>query len=119
MKAMEGLLPMMYKAIKNSRRRSRYECLSSGAPRSFDDAYVAADTASRPQLWTQKSSQPPMHEMSGHHRRHRSMGEYAFGTKYDRGDDRDSANYQKEARLMRFKSQRSFRARMFSCVGVA
>ncbi|WCJ21804.1 hypothetical protein M5689_003930 [Euphorbia peplus] len=35
---MEGLIPLVYKAIKKSRTRGKYECLSSGSAMPFNPA---------------------------------------------------------------------------------
>ena len=137
---MEGLLPMVYKAIKRNRTRQKYECLSSGAAQSHtsisEEYYVEpgptymmnmnmnlnsnTNTNMLMRSTSSYSTQSmPQTQKTKDHRRHKSLGEYAFGmstpeilntTRHD--DDDDFGN--KKAKLVRF---RSHRFRMFSCVG--
>lgn len=116
---MEGLLPMVYKAIKKTRTRRQYECLSSSQSYNIADFYVV-DGRDMINYSQSQSSNTSTH----HHRRHNSVGDYAFGPenrmfghegRYDH--DRDIAATKlapTRARLVRFRSHR-----MFSCVGGA
>ncbi|XP_062109580.1 uncharacterized protein LOC133821101 [Humulus lupulus] len=117
---MEGLIPLVYRAIKKNRTRRQYECLSSGtaaAPQGYNiaDFYVSDHHNLHHQ------AQNDMMMKSGH-RRHNSVGEYAFGSFSTPGAERDyittsttptTITAPKRARLVRFTSHRMF---TFSCV---
>ena len=119
---------MVYKAIKKNRTRRQYEHLSSGAAQSYNisDFYVTdhggiMNYTSSPMLTTTKTTtQIQNNTKSGSHRRHNSMGEYAFGSfsmpeiNRVRLEEPDiiAKTPPKRARLVRFRSHR-----MFACVG--
>ncbi|KAK4745113.1 hypothetical protein SAY87_011425 [Trapa incisa] len=84
---MEGLIPMVYRAIKRSRTHSRYECLSSSAARSYNtaDFYVSSSYGSP----TAHHLYPNDHDhkafdggngsrFSNGHRRYSSVGDLSF-----------------------------------------
>ncbi|EXB57297.1 hypothetical protein L484_011384 [Morus notabilis] len=126
---MEGLLPMVFKAIKRNRSRRKYRCLSSGAAESYmsisEDYYVepGPHTMSMMMRTTSACSMPQIQKMKAH-RRHKSVGDYAFGMSTPetihntiRDDGYDDVGVRvgnKKAQLVRFSSRRF---RMFSCVG--
>ncbi|ESW09823.1 hypothetical protein PHAVU_009G159100 [Phaseolus vulgaris] len=112
---MEGLLPLVYKAIKKTKTRSQYECLSSGSALSHN--------ISMPEIYPQTQdhtlrNQTPPHKVFHHHhaedhkpahRRHNSVGDFDNGfqsTQMRTGVVSTSSN-----KLVRFRSQR-----MFSCI---
>ncbi|KAL3752856.1 hypothetical protein ACJRO7_000284 [Eucalyptus globulus] len=113
---MDGLLPMMYRAIKRKRVRSRYECLSTTASRTFNvaDFYmngqVQAQAQAQPHLYSGPASDRMIHNQS-HHRRYASTGDYSF--RLTPGGDEDSMNVMKGAvgphskQVARFRRSRS------------
>lgn len=108
---MEGLIPMVFKAIKKSKIRSQYECLSSGKPDQSNyniaDFYVSQNSAH----FNEHSSDYAKVEESSHHRRHKSVGDFYgnVGGIHDGGGSGRSPQVAKQ--LVRFRSHR-----MFSCV---
>ncbi|XP_010559044.1 PREDICTED: uncharacterized protein LOC104827561 [Tarenaya hassleriana] len=107
---MEGLLPMAFKAIKRSRTRRRYECLSAGAAQSFD-----ADD------WKTHFAEYPTADRSietngGRAHRHRrwSVGDISsFSCQEERhdGDVTGDRTSPRPGQLVRFRSHR-----LFSCL---
>ncbi|XP_030527805.1 uncharacterized protein LOC115739077 [Rhodamnia argentea] len=92
---MEGLIPMMYRAIKRNRVRSRYECLSAGASQTYNvadfymngQAQAQAQAQVQPHLYLGPASDKAICDQS-RHRRYRSTGDYSFGlTPGGDGDD--------------------------------
>ncbi|XP_057957073.1 uncharacterized protein LOC131150392 [Malania oleifera] len=79
---MEGLIPLVFKAVQKTKTRRRYHCLSSGAALSYDisDFY-------KPPLPPPPPHHHPLQEMNDcdisngelgyaqHHRRHKSLGD--------------------------------------------
>ncbi|KAL5583586.1 hypothetical protein UlMin_016028 [Ulmus minor] len=103
---MEGLIPMMFKAVKKRRIRRQYSSLSAEGARSYNiadfymsDSYMAASTPS-PSHFTDNN-------MIGRaaHRRHKSMGDYSMTIAA-------APPKHKKPTLVRFTSHR-----MFSCIG--
>ncbi|PON68440.1 hypothetical protein PanWU01x14_095920 [Parasponia andersonii] len=123
---MEGLIPMLYKAIKKSRTRRQYECLSSGTVSqtyNISEFYVLDGGSSSGVNYSSSSTQSQKNHMKSSHRRHSSLGDYAFGfstpeNRINRPEERDvmATTTPRRARLVRFRSHRMF---MFSCVGGA
>ncbi|KAI4342843.1 hypothetical protein MLD38_027411 [Melastoma candidum] len=119
---MEGLIPMLYRAIKRNRVRSRYECLSSASAPTYDvsDFYP---TGGRAQAIChfhltaplQGSSETGSGDLfadrgmdSGRHRRaHSSLVDYSFGKRIAVEEDVHRLQKQRVNRV------RSFR--MLSC----
>ncbi|KAK4804283.1 hypothetical protein SAY86_004100 [Trapa natans] len=108
---MEGLIPMVYRAIKRARTRSHYECLSSNAAQTYSiaDFYVSSSYGSP----TAHQLYPNRHDdttfgggtgsrFSNGHRRHGSTGDLSFS-------ERDHEQNHKQ--LTRFRS-----SRMLSCL---
>ncbi|XP_030443790.1 uncharacterized protein LOC130139418 [Syzygium oleosum] len=88
---MDGLIPMMYRAIKRKRVRSRYECLSAGDAQAFNaaDFYMNGQVQAQPHLYLGPASDKAIHNRS-HHRRYGSTGDYPFGL--TPGGDEDDMN---------------------------
>lgn len=105
---MEGLIPMVYRSLKKSKTRRRYECLSTGAAQAYNiaDFYIEPDhdQFSRKQYGTPEPQKVPVSQ-GPHHRRYNSMHvdhTHGFGSAEDAADSRQ---------LVRFRSHR-----LFSCV---
>ncbi|KAG8369351.1 hypothetical protein BUALT_Bualt14G0002300 [Buddleja alternifolia] len=102
---MEGLIPMVYKSLKKSKTRRRYECLSTGAAQTYNiaDFYIKEDDH---QYFTKTPEPDKVSGLRGsHHRRCNSVqvdraGGFAL--------EDDAA---KPKQLVRFRSHR-----MFACV---
>ncbi|XP_050238542.1 uncharacterized protein LOC126688023 [Mercurialis annua] len=95
---MEGLLPLVYKAIKKNKTRRNYECLSSGV--ALSDLYIN----DHEDIYLTNSSSNNMDRKV--HRR--SYSSVEFSKDYRSGTSGDSPPTKK---IVRFGSQR-----MFSCV---
>ncbi|CAN1197252.1 hypothetical protein LINPERPRIM_LOCUS43321 [Linum perenne] len=89
---MDGLIPLVCRALKKTKTRRHYECLSSGA--SAPDFHVSADY-----------DLPASADRGGHHRRHSSAGDFSKSERFE-------SPRKKQQEMVRFRSQR----RMFSCV---
>ncbi|KAG6664904.1 hypothetical protein CIPAW_02G125200 [Carya illinoinensis] len=77
---MEGLIPMVYKAIKRNRVRRKYRCLSSGDAQSYNIADFYINDQSH--VYTLPSTQKiggGLHIERNGHRRHSSVGDYGVG----------------------------------------
>lgn len=109
---MEGLIPMVYRAIKKHKVRSHYECLSSGAAQTYNisDFHLTGSQTQARHLYL---TPPPPHattdatprEIRGGHRRSHSMaGDFSFGRRYEL-DDQDERRPRKQ-QLVRFRSTR-------------
>ncbi|KAL5782062.1 hypothetical protein ACOSP7_007091 [Xanthoceras sorbifolium] len=96
---MEGLIPMVFKAIKKNRTRRQYECLSSDASRSYNiaDFYVNGQN----HVYMNTHSAEKVEERYSHHQRHKSVGDLYVG----------GSPPLVQKKLVRFRSQR-----MFSCI---
>ncbi|XP_057456307.1 uncharacterized protein LOC130747384 [Lotus japonicus] len=106
---MEGLLPLVYRAIKKNRTRSQYECLSSSEA-------ALSYNISMSEIYPQ--TREHVHQIQTHedkinaHRRHKSVGDF-----YDNGFHsshqirNDAAGSTSPKQLVRFRSQR-----LFSCL---
>ncbi|KAG2722359.1 hypothetical protein I3760_02G124900 [Carya illinoinensis] len=107
---MEGLIPMVYKAIKRNRVRRKYRCLSSGDAQSYNIADFYINDQSH--VYTLPSTQKiggGLHIERNGHRRHSSVGDYGVGFSPPEGKRMESAPAPKG--LVRFRSHR-----LFSCV---
>ncbi|KAL7176683.1 hypothetical protein ACSBR2_030099 [Camellia fascicularis] len=132
---MEGLIPMVYKALKKKTTRRQYKCLSSGAAQTYNNN-ISVDFYAEQGY---KSYQLEMASSIGggggggggdvelmassngrqhhhHHRRHKSsIGDYSTGFSAAPEDtDTDTVvlhNKQPKHKLVRFRSHR-----FFSCV---
>ncbi|XP_010650752.1 uncharacterized protein LOC117913961 [Vitis riparia] len=109
---MEGLIPVVYKAIKRSKTRRQYECLSSGAAQSYNipDFYVSSQNYVNTESPSEKIA--GFHAERNDHRRHKSVGDYSnqFFSVEDRVKGAGSPPLPPK-KLVRFRSHR-----MFSCV---
>ncbi|KAL0368729.1 UNVERIFIED_CONTAM: hypothetical protein Scaly_1091800 [Sesamum calycinum] len=111
---MEGLIPMVYKSIKKTRARRRYECLSAGATQTYNieefctndhhDADDAQYRVSKNKYFMPEGGKVPGFR-GAHHRRCNSVGVGRAGS--FASDD----GARKPKQLVRFRSQR-----LFSCV---
>ncbi|CAJ1974727.1 unnamed protein product, partial [Sphenostylis stenocarpa] len=107
---MEGLLPLVFRAIKRNKTRSQYECLSSGSALSYNISM--AEMYPQTQDHVLRNQTPPTQKVFHHedhnfgHRRHNSVGDLSNGfqsTQMKTGVDSSSSN-----KLVRFRSQRLF-----------
>jgi len=113
---MEGLLPLVYKAIKRNKTRRQYECLSSGTSLGYNISMAEMYPQTQEHvLQNQTHAQKVFHHHHNEshkigHRRYNSVGDhfdYGFQSSQMRtGVDAPSSN-----KLVRFRSQR-----MFSCI---
>ena len=111
---MEGLLPLVYKAIKRSKTRSQYECLSSGSALGYNISM--AEMYPQTQDHTLRNQTAP-HKVFHHHhedhrishRRHNSVGD--FGNGFHSPQMRTGVVSTSSNKLVRFRSQR-----LFSCI---
>ncbi|KAJ0092608.1 hypothetical protein Patl1_27053 [Pistacia atlantica] len=104
---MEGLIPMVFKALKKNRVRSQYECLSSKTPA---QSYNIADFYNSV-YHNEHSSNYEKVEESSHHRRHKSVGDFYSNGGGIHGGDGNGGSPRVAKQLVRFGSHR-----MFSCV---
>lgn len=114
---MEGLIPMVYRAIKRTRTRSRYECLSSGAAQTYNitDFYVSNYGTPEPHLYPAGDCNSVGGRTVGRfgygHRRYNSVGDLSFSRNDHEFDRRIGPKQQQQKQLVRFRSHR-----MFSCI---
>ncbi|XP_047172405.1 uncharacterized protein LOC124840397 [Vigna umbellata] len=112
---MEGLLPLVFKAIKRNKTRSQYECLSSGSALNYNISMAemypqTQDQILRNQTPTNKvfhRHHEDLHKYA--HRRHNSVGH--FGNGFQSTQMRTGVVSTPSNKLVRFRSQR-----MFSCI---
>ncbi|XP_041989741.1 uncharacterized protein LOC121741113 [Salvia splendens] len=112
---MEGLIPLVYKSLKKSQTRRKYECLSSGAaaqPYNIADFYMTDDNLDREYIGRRGSATPGPHDtQSGHsgahHRRCSSV--VIEGGRGFASDGR--AHPPPKKQIVRFRSHR-----MLSCI---
>ncbi|KAI4368274.1 hypothetical protein MLD38_016849 [Melastoma candidum] len=116
---MEGLIPMVFKAIRRSKERSHYEYLSSSTARTYDisDFYLPGGQA-QPRSHFHPTP-PPRNGMvdqgpfagrgARHVRSYSSAAELSYGKRFDPEDERGMPR--KQQQLVRFRS-----TRMLSCL---
>jgi hypothetical protein len=109
---MEGLIPMVFKALKKSRVRRQYSHLSSGVAQSYNiaDFYTSEQSPVYMMPSTEKIGGLHIESNGTHHRRHKSVGAYAVG--FSSAEDKRMEPSPKQ--LVRFRSHR-----LFSCVSGA
>jgi hypothetical protein len=116
---MEGLIPMVYKAIKKASFRRQYSHLSSEAAQTYNIADFYATDQSHVYMLSSSTTEKigGLHiESKGTHRRHKSAGPFAVGfspaedTRMEYARPPPIPNKQ----LVRFRSHR-----FFSCVSGA
>lgn len=109
---MEGLIPVVYRAIKRSKTRRQYECLSSSTAQSYNisDFYISSQNHAHIESTAEKIA--GFHADGNVHRRHKSVGDYSsqFYSVEDRVKGAASPPIPPK-KLVRFRSHR-----MFSCV---
>ncbi|KAF8402433.1 hypothetical protein HHK36_013389 [Tetracentron sinense] len=111
---MEGLIPIVYKAIKRNKTRRKYKCLSSGATQTYNipDFYITGHT---PMTLTPPPPPPEkvsrFHGEGNNHRRHKSVEEFSGGGFFS---PEKAPRLSKEA--VGFRSHRMF---SFSCINGA
>ncbi|OWM84797.1 uncharacterized protein LOC116203699 [Punica granatum] len=116
---MEGLIPIVYRAIKRTQTRRQYECLSSSAAQTYNiaDFYPASsygmpDTNAYTNGDLKAVGVGAGGRLSNGHRRYNSLGDFSFSQ-----DDREfdtgvrMKKQQQQQQLVRFRSHR-----MFSCI---
>ncbi|AES72978.1 uncharacterized protein [Medicago truncatula] len=96
---MEGLLPLVYKAIKKNRTRRQYEVISLGGSYNISMAEIHPQT-----------QQPASDDYNIGHRRHKSVGD-SFGNGFQFHDQTTTGSVSPSKKLVRFSSHR-----MFSCI---
>ncbi|XP_004503031.1 uncharacterized protein [Cicer arietinum] len=99
---MEGLLPLVYKAIKKNRTRRQYECLSSG---------TASYNISMAEIYSQNQITSENNNIG--HRRYKSVGagsHFANGFQFSQTTN-GSVSPSSSKQLVRFRSHR-----IFSCI---
>ncbi|KAL1559226.1 hypothetical protein AAHA92_09591 [Salvia divinorum] len=112
---MEGLIPLVYKSLKKSHTRRKYECLSSGAaaqPYNIADFYMKDDDRDREYIGRRGSTTPGPHDMQSGHREahHRRCSSVVI--EGGRGFASDgSAPPTPKKQIVRFRSHR-----MLSCI---
>ncbi|KAE8658486.1 Detected protein of unknown function [Hibiscus syriacus] len=108
---MEGLIPLVYRTLKKTKTRRRYQCLSSGAaqPYNIADFYVHSPNPSQTHFYTESNSNSIAEENIGSrgHRRRMSTGNIPEGNITVTGGSQTPTG----PKLTRFRS-----TRMFSCV---
>ncbi|EEF29037.1 uncharacterized protein LOC8261699 [Ricinus communis] len=109
---MEGLLPLVYKAIKRNRTRRQYECLSSGAAFAYNpaDFYIsdAETTYTKPSSIIMEKNNAGTGRSKLHRRSYSSVEDLSVTGSSRR---RTAGASPPRKQLVRFRSQR-----MFSCV---
>ncbi|KAI9079638.1 hypothetical protein K1719_038259 [Acacia pycnantha] len=119
---MEGLLPLVFRAIKRNKTRRQYHSLSTGSSLSYINmAEICPQTESQSHVFnetasTQKVSHHHNHLYAGdehdhrHHRRQTSVGDidHRFSSAHE---DRTDSGSPAPKQLVRFGSHR-----MFSCI---
>ncbi|XP_010277829.1 PREDICTED: uncharacterized protein LOC104612189 [Nelumbo nucifera] len=108
---MEGLIPLVYKAIKRSNTRRKYECLSSGqAAKGYNLAELQTDR--HIYLGPPPEKFPELNEKYDGRRRSKSVKEFSAGGFYSPQPTGKGPRLSKE--LAGFRSHR-----MFSCINGA
>ncbi|MED6192003.1 hypothetical protein PIB30_006150 [Stylosanthes scabra] len=114
---MEGLLPMMYRAIKKHTARRQYQCLSPSARALLDYDFninmphhqeTSIQNGNAVVVVDDHHHHGSRAENYGHHRRYNSTGEF-YGRSYSTTRGPASAD---SKQLVRFSSHR----KLFSCV---
>ncbi|KAK8281104.1 hypothetical protein V6Z11_D09G220500 [Gossypium hirsutum] len=105
-KKMEGLIPLVYRRLKKAKTRRQYECLSSGAAKSYDISEFYVQSPS--QYMKPNNTSMAEKNIGGQgHRRRMSTGDISGMDGMETGESTTPA----VAKLTRFRSHR-----MFSCV---
>ncbi|KAJ8755392.1 hypothetical protein K2173_019190 [Erythroxylum novogranatense] len=114
---MDGLIPMVYRAIKKNKVRRKYEFLSSESAQSYNisDFLVSSDhmVSANHQLDINPSPAAQNHAVPldrKFHRRHMSVDDFTYGD-YKRSRTVMGAAPSPQKQLVRFRSHR-----MFSCI---
>ncbi|OIT31636.1 PREDICTED: uncharacterized protein LOC109208443 [Nicotiana attenuata] len=110
---MEGLIPLVYKTIKRSRTRRRYECLSFGAADNYniENFYPNGFVNSKQYEVTPSDKVAAGGGLQAQNNRHRRT--QSFHVEYTGGVSPEiGSTPAKDKELVRFKGHR----RMFSCV---
>ncbi|KAK4725976.1 hypothetical protein R3W88_030893 [Solanum pinnatisectum] len=110
---MEGLIPLVYKTIKRTKTRRKYECLSFGTANTIENFYPK--NTSKEYEMSSIDDQKVVVDSDGgnqtekkrHHRRTQSLH-----VEYTRGVLPEENISVKDKQLLKFRSHR----RMFSCV---
>ncbi|KAL1533176.1 hypothetical protein AAHA92_33097 [Salvia divinorum] len=109
---MEGLIPLVYKSLKKSQTRRKYECLSSGAAaQSYNiaDFYMKGNDRDREYMGRRGSTMPDLG--GAHHRRCSSVGIEGRPSAGDLALD-GGPPPPKKKQIVRFRSHH----RMLSCI---
>lgn len=112
---MEGLIPMVYKAIKKTRFRRQYSHLSSEAAQTYNIADFYTDQSHMYMMSSSTEKIGGLHVESNGHRRHKSAGAFAVGFSPAEDTRTEFARPPPNPKqLVRFRSHR-----LFSCVSGA
>ena len=113
---MEGLIPVVYRAIKGSKTRRQYECLSSGAAQTYNIADFYITSQNHVNIESPSEKIAGVHGDNGNvHRRYKSVGD--FSGQFYSAEDRVNAAASAASpplppkKIVRFRSNR-----MLSCV---
>ncbi|KAK9664938.1 hypothetical protein RND81_14G078600 [Saponaria officinalis] len=106
---MEGLIPMVYKAIKRNNIRRQYTCLSTGMSQSYDKLWY--DHVIDETRHVDNNDRGGFKEGQKGHRRFGSMGDYEMKSGYNFNYDGYEGNNSTPRQLKRYTSHR-----MFSCI---
>ncbi|XP_055821968.1 uncharacterized protein LOC129890433 [Solanum dulcamara] len=111
---MEGLIPLVYKTIKRSKTRRKYECLSFGAANTYNIENFYQKNSGKEYEMSSIDDQKMVDNGGGdqtekyrHHRRTQSLH-----VEYTGGVSPEDSTPVKDKQLVKFRSHR----RMFSCV---
>lgn len=112
---MEGLIPLVYKTIKRTKTRRKYECLSFGAANTYDiENFYPKNTSKNYEMSSIDDQKMVIDSNDGnqtkknrHHRRTQSLH-----VQYSGGVLPEDNIPVKDKQFVRFRSHR----RMFSCV---
>ncbi|GMY33028.1 hypothetical protein FCV25MIE_28270 [Fagus crenata] len=109
---MEGLIPMVYKAIKKTKIRRQYSYLSSETAQSYNIADFYTNNQSQVYMLPNSTERVGgFHTEGSSHRRHKSVGDYAVGFTSTGENKRMEFAPPAPKQLVRFRS-----LRMLSCV---
>ncbi|KAJ7945197.1 RNA-binding protein [Quillaja saponaria] len=105
---MEGIIPMVYKAIKKDNIRRKYRCLSTGVAQSYniDDFYHEYHLTPSSQMVNDFHE-----ERNGDHRPFKSVEDYGFRSSTPQKNQGGVSGSPNSKQILRFGSRK-----MFSCV---
>ncbi|KAK4788700.1 hypothetical protein SAY86_020019 [Trapa natans] len=114
---MEGLIPIVFRAIKRTKTRSRYECLSSGAAQAYDVGDFRDRACLTPEIHRYAESGGKADDaatgrrFSTGHRRYNSTGDFMSSRDVHNFDGDIRQKQRQQQQLVRFRSHK-----MVSCI---